>query len=110
MYRFARKGYHDKNYERQCSENAHPTSRGPAFITKAHRSFFRHLLSSSRVDVTGDAPGVAMTCTHFSREAWVSMLRLEAWAGVSPAPVTNRTGFTSSYAYSSPGTLSHLIT
>lgn len=45
------------------------TSRGPAFITKAHRSFFKHLLSRSRVDFTGDAPGVATPCTHFRREA-----------------------------------------
>lgn len=73
------------------------TFRGPAFIIIAHRSFFRHLLSRSRVDFTGDAPGIAVTRTHFKSEACVSMLRAGACTGDIPPPVTNNTGWTSSW-------------
>lgn len=49
------------------------------------------------MDFTGDAPGIAVTRTHFKSEACVSMLRAEACTGDIPPPVTNNTGWTSSW-------------
>lgn len=73
-----------------------PTSNGPALMISAHCSFFKHLLSNSRVDVTGVAPGLAVAWIHFCKDPAVCICPAVACTGFIPPPVTNTTGFVSS--------------
>ena len=75
-----------------CELHSLCTSSWPASIIRTHCSFFMHLVSSERVEVTGEAVGVMAILAHFTKESSLSMFQGEACTGFKSAPATNRIG------------------